>query len=139
MQQYLDIKNKQSFLSARKAGQAVKEYLSSTDKKYIILVKGSQNTIFSEEAVKEILAHSDDMKQLVRQDQSWIKKKKKFFFADGSRVRKKFCFADGSRVRKNCFADSPVRKKFFVADGSQVKKNFYFRWQPGEKETFCGR
>ncbi|MCH2189146.1 hypothetical protein MK079_04955 [Candidatus Gracilibacteria bacterium] len=79
MQQYLDIKNKQSFLSARKAGQAVKEYLSSTDKKYIILVKGSQNTIFSEEAVKEILAHSDDMKQLVRQDQSWLKKKKKFF------------------------------------------------------------
>ena len=43
-----------------------------------ILVKGSQNTIFLEELVKQILANPDDSSQLCRQSPHWLKIKNKF-------------------------------------------------------------
>ena len=43
----------------------------------IILAKGSQNRVFAEEAVKQLLANSDDVSLLVRQSDYWMKVKKK--------------------------------------------------------------
>jgi UDP-N-acetylmuramoyl-tripeptide--D-alanyl-D-alanine ligase len=40
----------------------------------IILVKGSQNGVFAEEAVKLLLANADDANQLVRQSAEWMNK-----------------------------------------------------------------
>lgn len=45
----------------------------------VVLVKGSQNRVFAEEAIKEILADPTDVKKLVRQSESWLKIKKKQF------------------------------------------------------------
>lgn len=42
----------------------------------LVLVKGSQNTIFLEEAVKYILKNREDVKKLCRQENFWLKKKK---------------------------------------------------------------
>ncbi len=42
----------------------------------LILFKGSQNTIFLEEALKELLANPEDAKNLTRQSKQWLKKKK---------------------------------------------------------------
>ena len=41
----------------------------------IILFKGSQNTIFLEEAIKYILKHPEDSKLLCRQSDFWMKLK----------------------------------------------------------------
>jgi UDP-N-acetylmuramoyl-tripeptide--D-alanyl-D-alanine ligase len=45
----------------------------------IVLVKGSQNGVFAEEAVKLLLHSTDDEAALVRQSPSWITKKEKQF------------------------------------------------------------
>lgn len=45
----------------------------------VILVKGSQNQVYAEEAVKLILADPHDAVKLVRQGPSWIKKKAQNF------------------------------------------------------------
>lgn len=42
----------------------------------VVLVKGSQNGVFAEEAIKILLAHTDGMWSLVRQDEEWMAKKK---------------------------------------------------------------
>ncbi len=56
------------------------EYLQkSLPYRSIILVKGSQNEIFLEEAVKKILKDRSDAKKLCRQNDFWLKKKKQFF------------------------------------------------------------
>lgn len=44
-----------------------------------VLVKGSQNGVFAEEAVKILLADSDDSSQLVRQEPVWLETKRKQF------------------------------------------------------------
>lgn len=44
-----------------------------------ILAKGSQNGVFAEEAIKEILANKKDEKLLVRQSKDWLAKKRKAF------------------------------------------------------------
>jgi UDP-N-acetylmuramoyl-tripeptide--D-alanyl-D-alanine ligase len=64
---------------SRKLGQRVAQTIASDDKKYIILVKWSQNTIFLEEAIKELLQNSDDVDQLCRQSDRWMIKKKQWF------------------------------------------------------------
>jgi len=59
---------------------AVGEYLKSTIKpKTAVLVKGSQNKVYSEEAIKPILANPADAKKLVRQSPAWLKIKAKNF------------------------------------------------------------
>lgn len=56
------------------------EYLQANlPKDAIVLVKGSQNTIFLEEAVRYILADKNDEKNLCRQEVHWLKTKKAYF------------------------------------------------------------
>lgn len=45
----------------------------------IVLAKGSQNGVFAEEAVKELLANPEDSDKLVRQSKSWLRIKQKQF------------------------------------------------------------
>jgi UDP-N-acetylmuramoyl-tripeptide--D-alanyl-D-alanine ligase len=40
----------------------------------VILVKGSQDNVYAEEAVKILLAHTEDISQLVRQGEDWMDK-----------------------------------------------------------------
>lgn len=57
------------------------EYLSNqkkTLKEATILVKGSQNTIYLEELVKELLANKEDSAKLCRQSPYWLDFKEKF-------------------------------------------------------------
>ena len=44
-----------------------------------VLVKGSQNGIYSEEVIPFILKDKTDIKELVRQSESWSKKKRESF------------------------------------------------------------
>lgn len=64
------------FADSRTAGQYLKDHLPE---RALVLVKGSQNTIFLEEAIKYILKNPDDAKKLCRQDEFWRKKKLKLF------------------------------------------------------------
>jgi hypothetical protein len=57
----------------------VKDELKKSDGKKLIVWKGSQNTIYLEEAIKILLENDEDAKNLVRQSDWWLKKKKKFF------------------------------------------------------------
>lgn len=65
-----------SFDNALQAGAFVNKVLYPRS---VVLFKGSQDKIFLEEAVKIILLNSDDNAQLVRQSESWIKRKNVFF------------------------------------------------------------
>lgn len=65
-----------SFDSPYKAGNYLKDVLK---KEAVILVKGSQNGVFSEEAIKFILKNPKDRAKLVRQSKSWLKIKKRQF------------------------------------------------------------
>ncbi len=47
--------------------------------KAIIFVKGSQNTIYTEEAVKVLLADAADVAKLGRQEDWRMEKKERFF------------------------------------------------------------
>lgn len=47
----------------------------------VVLIKGSQNGVFAEEAVKELLHSTDDEEQLVRQSEYWLKIKQEQFSA----------------------------------------------------------
>ncbi len=49
--------------------------LENKQDKFLILFKWSQNTIFTEEALKEVLLNELDKKALVRQSNEWLKKK----------------------------------------------------------------
>lgn len=68
-----------SFTSSREAGKELAPYLESIGNKSIILFKGSQNTIFTEEALKQVLVNEDFKKELVRQANDWKRKKEEFF------------------------------------------------------------
>ncbi len=59
-----------------KAGEYLKENLKPGA---AILVKGSQNRVFAEEAVKLILADPADVSKLVRQSPQWLKQKSRSF------------------------------------------------------------
>jgi UDP-N-acetylmuramoyl-tripeptide--D-alanyl-D-alanine ligase len=64
------------FLSSRKAGKFAIKIIKKGD---IVFCKGSQNKIFMEEFVKEVLLYRDDKRFLVRQSSFWASKKNKFF------------------------------------------------------------
>lgn len=64
------------YKNAVQAGLHLKEELPNDA---IILVKGSQNTIYLEEAIKFILENSSDVKNLTRQEEYWQKTKQDFF------------------------------------------------------------
>lgn len=64
------------FPSPYKAGDYLQDKLVAG---MVVLVKGSQNGIYSEEAIKPLLQDSRDASQLVRQSSTWLEKKKKSF------------------------------------------------------------
>ena len=61
--------------SSSEVGKFVLEYLKKSDEKWIVLLKGSQNTIFLEEAVKMLLKDSSEAQFLTRQSKRWLEKK----------------------------------------------------------------
>ncbi|HUA13498.1 MAG TPA: Mur ligase family protein, partial [Candidatus Sulfotelmatobacter sp.] len=65
-----------TFLSPFEAGKFLKDQLTD---KTLVLAKGSQNGVFAEEAVKQILADPVDADKLVRQTPAWLKIKSKQF------------------------------------------------------------
>ncbi|GAB0174515.1 MAG: hypothetical protein HHAS10_03940 [Candidatus Altimarinota bacterium] len=67
------------FLSSRKAGKKIAAILKKKEKPTLIYVKGSQNTIFLEEGVKEFLQDREDEKNLCRQSREWMEKKERFY------------------------------------------------------------
>lgn len=65
-----------AFLDPYKAGRFVKEQLKEGA---VVLVKGSQNKVFAEEAIKILLADKQDETNLVRQSVYWMAVKRKQF------------------------------------------------------------
>jgi len=63
------------FKNSMEAGKFVADKIKNGA---VILVKGSQNGVFAEEAIKSFLKNKEDIKKLVRQDKSWLKKKATF-------------------------------------------------------------
>lgn len=61
-----------SFKHPVDAGKFVAEHVK---KGAVILAKGSQNGVFAEEAVKQLLAHPADSEKLVRQSKYWLRRK----------------------------------------------------------------
>lgn len=57
---------------ATDAGNFVLDKLSNET---VVLVKGSQNGVFAEEALKPLLKNKSDYSKLVRQDKAWLSKK----------------------------------------------------------------
>lgn len=64
------------FSNPYKAGNYLQDKLVAG---MVVLVKGSQNGIYSEEAIKPLLQDSRDEARLVRQSKAWLTKKKKSF------------------------------------------------------------
>ncbi|MDP4009083.1 MAG: hypothetical protein Q8P71_01520, partial [bacterium] len=62
--------------SPAEAGRYVARILRQGD---VVLVKGSQNGVFSEEALVLMLKHPSDRKNLVRQSSSWMVIKRRQF------------------------------------------------------------
>lgn len=62
--------------NAAEAGLFLKDKIK---KGAVILAKGSQNGVFTEEALKPLLSDPMDASRLVRQDPQWLKKKSRLF------------------------------------------------------------
>ena len=65
-----------SYMSPYDAGSFVREHIKPGA---IVLGKGSQNGVFIEEALKQLLAHPADVSKLVRQSHKWLRTKAKQF------------------------------------------------------------
>jgi len=66
----------------KNAVQAALHIKEELPKNAIVLVKGSQNTIYLEEAIKFLLENQSDVKKLTRQEDYWLKIKQDFFKVD---------------------------------------------------------
>ena len=64
------------YKNAIQAGLHIKEEMPDNA---IILVKGSQNTLFLEESIKFLLENQSDVKKLTRQEDYWMKTKQEYF------------------------------------------------------------
>ena len=62
-----------SFTSPVEAGKFVRAIIAPGA---LILAKGSQNGVFAEEAIKQLLKHPDDTSKLVRQSEEWLANKR---------------------------------------------------------------
>lgn len=67
------------FFSSRNAGNHIESMLNKEKRPTMIYVKGSQNTIFLEEGIKQFLVSDDETKKLCRQSPEWMEKKEIFF------------------------------------------------------------
>ncbi len=68
------------YASSRDAWQALHSYISAHKQPSFVFFKGSQNTIYLEEAVEALLLNPQDVQFLWRQE-SWWKKRKNAWFA----------------------------------------------------------
>jgi UDP-N-acetylmuramoyl-tripeptide--D-alanyl-D-alanine ligase len=68
-----------TFTKSTEAGDAIRTMLKEPGNECLVICKGSQNTIFLEEAVKKILLNPADEYKLTRQSHRRIKKKESFF------------------------------------------------------------
>jgi UDP-N-acetylmuramyl pentapeptide synthase len=59
------------------AADVLRTELKRAKGKKVVLLKGSQNGVFAEEAVKQLLQNKEDASRLVRQSPAWLKKKAK--------------------------------------------------------------
>lgn len=64
-----------TFTSSASLWEALVTALPTREKTALVLFKGSQNTIFLEEAIKPLLRDPADKKKLCRQSARWLKKK----------------------------------------------------------------
>lgn len=69
----------QYFTTSKALWEHLVQHLSTTDEKYFMLFKWSQNTIFLEEALKPVLKNPEDSHRLCRQEWYWLKNKDTFF------------------------------------------------------------
>lgn len=67
------------YANSKIAGQKVRELLYEKEGQKAIFVKGSQNTIFLEEGIKEFLFDMRDSDNLCRQSPRWLKKKNEYY------------------------------------------------------------
>jgi len=88
MQQYMldelekiwyDMNLVEHFSDSIQLWEHVKTELIKSDKPKLIVWKGSQNTIFLEEAIKILLENQKDIENLTRQSDRWMDKKTKYF------------------------------------------------------------
>lgn len=66
-------------IKCRDPYQAADAVRGHIQKGSVVLVKGSQNNVYAEEAVKMLLANPEDARLLVRQSKHWMSKKKANF------------------------------------------------------------
>ena len=76
---WYDMSKVEEFTDSVTLGNRVKDELKKSGWKKLVIWKGSQNTIYLEEAIKILLANDEDSVSLVRQSDWWLKKKKRFF------------------------------------------------------------
>jgi len=76
---WYDMSKVEEFTDSVTLWNRVKDELKKSDWKKLVIWKGSQNTIYLEEAIKILLADDEDSKNLVRQSDWWLRKKKRFF------------------------------------------------------------
>jgi len=67
------------FYDATIAGKHIQKMLKESGDECLVVCKWSQNTIFLEEAVKHFLLNPEDHKELTRQSDRWLNKKKEYF------------------------------------------------------------
>lgn len=70
-----------SFLHSRLAGKKVRDIIMTApdEVKTVVFVKGSQNSIYLEEGIKEFLYDLRDVEKLCRQSDYWMEIKNHFF------------------------------------------------------------
>lgn len=73
-----DIHRVRFFTDSREAGKFIRQLIIDSDQTSIVFAKGSQNTIYLEEALKYIII-SEEAGKLVRQDLLYMRKKRDFF------------------------------------------------------------
>jgi len=68
-----------TFTKSTEAGDTLRTMLREPGNEALVICKGSQNTIFLEEAVKKLLLNPADEYKLTRQSHRWMQKKDQFF------------------------------------------------------------
>lgn len=76
---WFDMSLVHSFKDSISLWEFVKKEINRSDKMKLIVWKGSQNGIFLEEAIKNLLKNNEDISKLTRQSDWWLKKKRKYF------------------------------------------------------------
>ncbi len=70
--------NLKTFETSRQVGAYLKKHLTNGS---VVIAKGSQNDVFTEEAIKPLLLEKSDISKLVRQSDFWMQAKEKSFTA----------------------------------------------------------